>query len=57
MSNYTAVNAPPQSPERVVYPHEIVPPSKGETFRPPGLQASHNWRELHSGVPQQAGVL
>lgn len=57
MSDYTAVNVPPQNPERVVYPHEIVPPSKNETFKPPGLQANDNWLDVHKKVPPQAGVV
>lgn len=57
MSNYTAVNVPPQEPERVVYPHEIVPPRESEVSKPSPIDAAGLWLETHRKVPQQAGVL
>lgn len=57
MSDYTAVNVPPQSPERVVYPHEITPPRESEVRNPDPAMAARGWLDTHRKVPPQAGVL
>jgi len=56
---YTPVNNPPQIPERVVYPHEIVRPVQGEPSmtKPSPTEAAASWLNFHAQVPPQAGVL
>ena len=55
--NYTPVNVPLQSPERVVYPHEVTPPRECEVSRPSPTEAATSWSGFHKQVPPQAGVL
>jgi hypothetical protein len=59
MSNYTAVNVPPQTPEREVKAHEIVLPAQGEPVKtqPTPTQAAKSWTDFHKQVKPQVGLL
>lgn len=59
MSNYTAVNVPPQDPPREVKSHEVVLPAQAGPViqRPTPAEAAISWLETHRKVPPQEGVL
>lgn len=59
MTKYTAVNVPPQTPEREVKPHEIVLPAQGEPVRqqPTPTDAAKSWLDFHKQIKPQVVVL
>lgn len=59
MTKYTAVNVPPQTPEREVKPHEIVLPAQAgpSIQQPTPTDAAKSWQDFHKKIKPQVVVL